>query len=88
MRTVGPFMRERPDFWFLIADTLSEVELEALIRAITVAERDIRGFTGAQRFVVCEPIPTSRLQFGPTDDYFAQKSKRFETQFIGVVQRH
>jgi len=43
---VGHFMRQSPQFWYSVADTLSDSELEALIRAITVAERDFPLFGG------------------------------------------
>lgn len=43
---VGHFMRQTPEFWYSIAESLSDVELEALIRAITVAERDFPPFGG------------------------------------------
>lgn len=42
--SVSHFMRKRPEFWFAIADSLSEADLEALIRALTVAERDFPEF--------------------------------------------
>jgi len=44
--SVGHFMRQSPQFWYSIADSLSDIELEALIRAITVAERDFPSFGG------------------------------------------
>jgi hypothetical protein len=44
--SVGHFMRQSPQFWYSIADSLSDVALEALIRAITVAERDFPSFGG------------------------------------------
>ncbi len=43
---VGHFMRQRPDFWYSIADSIPEAELEALVRAITIAERDYPEFGG------------------------------------------
>jgi hypothetical protein len=43
---VGHFMRQRPDFWYSLADSLPEAELEALVRAITIAERDYPEFGG------------------------------------------
>ncbi len=45
-RTVGHFMRQRPEFWFQIADSLPDTELEALIRSLTIAERDVPEFAG------------------------------------------
>lgn len=44
--SVGHFMRQSPQFWYSVADSLSDTELEALIRAITVAERDFPSFGG------------------------------------------
>ena len=44
--SVGHFMRQSPQFWYSIADSLSDAELEALIRAITIAERDFPSFSG------------------------------------------
>jgi hypothetical protein len=44
--SVGHFMRQSPQFWYSIADSLSDLELEALIRALTVAERDFPSFGG------------------------------------------
>src|SRR5437016_448607 len=43
---VGHIMRQSPDFWYSVADSLSEAELESLIRAITVAEGDYPPFSG------------------------------------------
>ena len=43
---VGHFMRQSAQFWDSVANSLSDVELEALIRAITVAERDLPLFGG------------------------------------------
>jgi len=43
---VGHYMRQSPEFWNAIADSLSDAELEALIRGITVAERDFPSFGG------------------------------------------
>ena len=39
-RSVSHFMCELPEFWNSVTDSLSDAELEALIRALTVAERD------------------------------------------------
>jgi hypothetical protein len=44
--SVGHFMRESKQFWRSAADSLSDFELEALIRAITIAERDFPSFGG------------------------------------------
>lgn len=44
--SVGQFMRQAPQFWNSVADSLSDTELEALIRALTVAERDFPSFGG------------------------------------------
>lgn len=44
--SVGHFMRESPQFWYSVADSLSDVDLEALICALTVAERDFPSFGG------------------------------------------
>jgi hypothetical protein len=44
--SVRHFMRQSPQFWYSIADSLSDAELEALIRAITIAERDFPSFGG------------------------------------------
>ena len=45
-KSVGHFMRQLPQFWYSIADSLSDAQLEALIRAMTVAERDFPEFGG------------------------------------------
>src|SRR4026207_839892 len=44
--SVGHYMREPPAFWLAIADALSDADLEALIRSLTIAERDFSGFGG------------------------------------------
>lgn len=44
--SVGQFMRKPPDWWYAVADSLTENELEALIRVMTVAERDYPPFGG------------------------------------------
>ncbi len=44
--SAGHFMRQSPEFWYSVADSLSDAELEALIRALTVAERDFPPFGG------------------------------------------
>ncbi len=44
--SMGHFMRQSPEFWHSIADSISNTELEALIRALTVAERDFPAFGG------------------------------------------
>lgn len=42
----GKFMRKDPNFWNSLTDSLTDAELEALVRAITVAERDYPAFGG------------------------------------------
>jgi len=42
----GGFMRQSPEFWYGIADTLSDDDLEALIKALTIAERDFVSLQG------------------------------------------
>jgi hypothetical protein len=44
--SMGHFMRQMREFWYPVADSLSDSELEALIRALTIAERDFRSFGG------------------------------------------
>jgi hypothetical protein len=46
LRRVGHFMCQLPEFWASATDSLSDAELEALIRALTVAERDFPSFSG------------------------------------------
>lgn len=44
--SVGQFMRQSQEFWRSIADSLSDLELESLVRALTVAERNFPSFGG------------------------------------------
>jgi hypothetical protein len=46
LNSVGHFMRQAPQFWYSVADSLSDAELESLIRALTIAERDFPLFGG------------------------------------------
>src|SRR5882757_2974594 len=43
---VGHLMRQTPNYWYTLVDSLTEVESEALVRAITIAERDYPEFGG------------------------------------------
>lgn len=45
-RDVCHLMRQGPEYWFALADSLTESELEGLVRAMTVAERDYPSFGG------------------------------------------
>ncbi len=43
---VGHIMRQSPEYWRAVTRPLSDAELEALIRALTIAERDYPSFGG------------------------------------------
>lgn len=40
----GQMMRQRPDYWYAVADSLSDQELVGLIKALTVAETALPNF--------------------------------------------
>jgi|688.fasta_scaffold434241_1 hypothetical protein len=40
----GQMMRQRPDYWYAVAERLSDQELEGLIKALTIAEKTLPNF--------------------------------------------